>query len=414
MLTPEYLSKFTDGYLGMCDVLNEQIMRDVARRIAKTGRITATAEWQIRQSKQSGLLMDDLVREIAKMIGISEKEVLRLFEDAGLEGMKNDAAALLKVGKLKKKDIVLSGAMRKQMEAAAEKCKGEIGNLTLTTAAATQQQFIQALNEAYMKVISGAFTYQEAIRQAIRSTAMEGAAVLYDSGYRSKLDVAMRTALLTGVNQTAGKLTELYADDLGAEYYETSAHAGARPSHAVWQGRVFKIRGSSPDYPNFAESTGYGTVTGLCGANCRHSFFPYFPDISKPAYTEEQLEDYDRPKYKYMGNLLTEYECMQKQREYERSIREYKRILASYDAYIQAAWSEADEQYFKEEFSKESVKLKAKEKQLKDFCRQTNHSPDSARTQVVAYKDDDGNLVSFGRSTSMKAVWANKKRVAGN
>ena len=61
MLTPEYLNSFTDGYLGMCDILNEQIAKDVARRIAKTGKITPSAEWQLKHAQQSVALMDDVV-----------------------------------------------------------------------------------------------------------------------------------------------------------------------------------------------------------------------------------------------------------------------------------------------------------------------------------------------------------------
>ena len=163
MLTPEYLNSFSSGYLGMCDVLNEQIIRDVARRIAKTGRITPTAEWQLKQAKQSGALMNDVIREVGVLTGKSDTEILRLFQDAGLTGMLQDAKPLLQAGKLKTSDIVLSGAMQRTMEAAAEKCRGEIGNLTLTTAIATQQEYMQALNTAYMKVTSGAFSYQEAI-----------------------------------------------------------------------------------------------------------------------------------------------------------------------------------------------------------------------------------------------------------
>lgn len=409
MLTPEYLNSFSSGYLGMCDVLNEQIIRDVARRIAKTGRITPTAEWQLKQAKQSGALMNDVIREVGVLTGKSDTEILRLFQDAGLTGMLQDAKPLLQAGKLKTSDIVLSGAMQRTMEAAAEKCRGEIGNLTLTTAVATQQEYMQALNAAYMKVTSGAFSYQEAIRQAIRDAAVKGTSVMYDSGYISKLDTAIRTALLTGVNQTAGKLTELYTSELGAEYYETTAHAGARPSHSVWQGKVFKIEGTAPGYENFYEATGYGTGAGLCGWNCRHSFYPYWPGVSKPAYTKDDLEDYSRPKYSFAGNLLTEYECMQKQREYERAVREYKRILAAYDSYIQTVQSEADRAYFREEFQKESVKLKEKESQMKDFCKQTGRSIDTARTQVSAVYDGNGNLVSFNRSVSGKAAWANKK-----
>lgn len=392
-----------------CSMLPRDYEITEKSKVAKTGRITPTAEWQLKQAKQSGALMDDVIREVGVLTGKSDTEILRLFQDAGLSGMLQDAKPLLQAGKLKTSDIVLSGAMQRTMEAAAEKCRGEIGNLTLTTAIATQQEYMQTLNAAYMKVTSGAFSYQEAIRQAIRDAAVKGTSVMYDSGYISKLDTAIRTALLTGVNQTAGKLTELYASELGAEYYETTAHAGARPSHSVWQGKVFKIEGTAPGYENFYEATGYGTGAGLCGWNCRHSFYPYWPGISKPAYTKDDLEDYSRPKYSFAGNLLTEYECMQKQREYERAVREYKRILAAYDSYIQTVQSEADRAYFREEFQKESVKLKEKESQMKDFCKQTGRSVDTARTQVSAVHDGNGNLVSFNRSVSGKAVWANKK-----
>lgn len=115
MLTPEYLNSFSSGYLGMCDVLNEQIIRDVARRIAKTGRITPTAEWQLKQAKQSGALMDDVIREVGVLTGKSDTEILRLFQDAGLSGMLQDAKPLLQAGKLKTSDIVLSGAMQRTM-----------------------------------------------------------------------------------------------------------------------------------------------------------------------------------------------------------------------------------------------------------------------------------------------------------
>ena len=107
MLTPEYLNKFTDGYLGMCDVLNEQITRDIARRIAKTGGMTSTAKWQAQRAEQSGALMQDVIREVSVLTRMSEKEVYRMFQDAGLVGMKNDAAPLIRTGKLKSSAFVV-------------------------------------------------------------------------------------------------------------------------------------------------------------------------------------------------------------------------------------------------------------------------------------------------------------------
>lgn len=395
--------------MGMIDILNEQITRDIARRIAKTGHITATAEWQTRMGKQSGLLQTDVTKEIAKLTGFSKKEVMALFEDAGLTSMMNDSKDLIDAGIITAKDVVMSGQSRRLLEAAAEKCHGDIGNLTLTTATTTQEAYIQAMNEAYMQVTSGAFSYQEAVRQAVRNAAIQGTSVSYDSGYICDLDVAVRRALQTGVNQTVGKITEQYSSEMGAEYYETTAHAGARPSHAEWQGQVFKIEGSGGGYRNFYEATGYGTGEGLCGWNCRHSFYPFWPNVSKPAYTKERLKEYTKEKYEYNGKKLTEYDCTQIERSLERNIRERKRILAGYDSYINSTTSDGDAAFFKEEFSRESVKLKDKEKELKEFCKQTNRRVKTERTAVTAVMDADGNLVSFNRSVSSKAVWANKK-----
>ena len=406
MLTPEYLGSCTDYLLGMYDALNQSIVEDIARRIVKTGRMTDSAKWQIRQLRANGELMQDIVKDVARISGKSQREVKRIFHDSARTGIRYDAQPLLKA----RYDIELriSPAMSQMLEAAIAKTNGDIRNLTMTTGSTAGGLYLEATNLAYMKVTSGGFSYYEAIREAIKQSAKDGAYVLYGRG-RSQLDVAIRRSVLTGVNQTSGKLTELYSEDMGAEYYETTAHSGARPSHAEWQGRVFKIHGSAPGYPNFAETTGYGTGAGLCGWNCRHSFYPFWPGISKPGYSADRLEEYDRAKYKYKGNLLTDYECSQIQRGFERTIREKKRILASYDAAMKESDNEAQIKCIQDDFSSVSVELKQKEKELKNFCRTTNRSYDSTRTQVVAYKDSSGKIVNFGRSTAQKAVWANKK-----
>ncbi len=407
MLTPEYLASFSSRYLGMVDNLNEQIVRDIARRMIKTGKVTDTAKWQIKQAQESGKLLDDIVAEVGRFTGYSDKHVKELFKEAGVTGIRNDAKPLIDAGVIN--DAKLSKNMSDLLLANAKKTSGDINNLTMTTAVKSQQLYMQSLNEALLKIQSGAFSYQEALRYAIRKAAQAGGMVLYDSGAQMSLDAALRMALLTGLNQTVATLTEMYADDMGVEYYETTAHPGARLEHTYWQGQVFKIHGEGDGYRNFYDATGYGTVTGLCGANCRHSFYPYWPGISKPAYTKEMLDDYSVAKYSYDGNMLTEYECSQIQRRFERAIRESKRILCGYDSAIQYAEDSETEQYLKNEFQKESVKLKKREKKLKNFCSETGRSVDTARTQVYAVKDQNGNIVNYGRSTSMKAVWANRK-----
>lgn len=162
MLTPEYLASFSSGYLGMVDNLNEQIVRDIARRMIKTGKVTDTAKWQIKQAQESGKLLDDIVAEVGRFTGYSDKHVKELFKEAGVTGIRNDAKPLIEAGIIN--DAKLSRNMSDLLLANAKKTSGDINNLTMTTAVKSQQLYMQSLNEALLKIQSGAFSYQEALR----------------------------------------------------------------------------------------------------------------------------------------------------------------------------------------------------------------------------------------------------------
>lgn len=406
MLTPEYLDSLTDDILGMYDALNESIISDIARRIVKTGMVTETAAWQTKQTVEMGLLYEDVIQRVAEVSGYTEKELQRLFEEAGVENIRyeND---IMSVAGLMPIQLKQSESMMKLLKAGIEKTGKDLSNLTLTTALRAQNAYYNASNLAYMQVSSGVLSYQEAVKRAILSTAKEGMSVLYPSGHIDKVDVAVRRAVLTGVNQTAAQIALNYCEETGCDFVETTAHSGARPSHEVWQGKVFCISGKSNEYPSFSE-TGYGTGAGLCGWNCRHSFHAFIPGISTPAYTKEMLDDYSAKKYEYDGQELTDYECSQLQRGYERKIRETRRQLTACDA----AMKETDDEVLKAglqmEFADKSVQLKEQEGQLKAFCKQTNRRVDSSRLQVHAVRDGKGRIIGFNKSVSQKAVYENK------
>ena len=420
MLTPEYLESCGESTIvGIYDILSRSVVECLAKRIAKTGRVTASSMHQITQVQEAGKLMDEITEEVARITGFSNAYIRELFNEAGVKSI-NYESDICSMAGLAPIELKQSPAMILTLAAAVQKTQGDLSNLTLTTASTAQNLFYEATNLAYMQVATGTFSYQEAMRQAIRTAAMDGGTVLFRKGHSSKLDVAVRRALLTGVNQTAGTLTEMYADEVGCDYYETTAHAGARNTgigynnHESWQGQVFCISGKDKRYRQFVDATGYGQGGGLCGWNCRHSFHMFFPGLSKPAYSQAVLDGYAKRLHTYKTAdgeeiTLTEYECTQKQREYERKIRASKTLLAGYDAAAKAAPNATLENAMKEDFSSESVNLKRIEAEMKDFCRQTGRAVDSARTQVYAVKDQDGKIINFGRSTSQKAVWANRK-----
>lgn len=325
MLTPEYLETFADSYMKKVDKLNEAITKDIARRIAKTGKVTGTAEWQAKMVQHSNKLYDDVIKDVSKFTGETEKDITKMFADAGVQCIKNDAEPLLKAGVLK--EAKLSETAQQLLVANANKCQKDINNLTLTTAVSTQNEFKEALNQAFLKVQSGAFSYTQAMIDAVNQLSASGPTVQYASGYVGSLEAGVRTALMTAINQTASRITEMNAETLGAEYYEVSAHEGARPEHQVWQGKVFKIHGSEPEHPNFYEATGYGTGKGLGGYNCRHSFYPYFPEYSERNWTAKQLEQLNNKSYEVNGKKYSAYNYNQEKKRLQRAIKANNRKL---------------------------------------------------------------------------------------
>lgn len=223
------------------------------------------------------------------------------------------------------------------------------------------------------------------------SLAEEMPFVTYPGGHTDTLEVAARRAILTGVNQTAGKLQIARMDEMGCRFVETTAHGGARPSHAQWQGQRFH-RGGAVDYkgrhyPDFEAATGYGTGEGLCGWNCRHSFYACYPELGdSPTWTQEELAALDRRDIPWRGKKYTAYEISQMQRARERNVRRWKKRYLAQDA----AGLDTTES---------AVRLKAARQSLADFAKATGGRVDTARTGVPG----------FGRSAGSKATWAAKK-----
>lgn len=406
MLSPKYLDRFSDQLLAIIDEFSVSVVADITKRIARMGNVSEASSYQIEILQNAGMVYEDVIRRISQVTGYTEAEVRRMFEEAGVKNIENESVYYKAAGK---DTITLnqSEAMQQILSANIEKTFGELSNLTMTTAIKAQTLFIDTCNVAMMQAQTGAINYNRAVANAIQKAARASTEVLYPTGHVDKLDVATRRAVLTGVNQTAAEINLQYAREGGCDYVETTAHSGARPSHAVWQGRVFCISGNDKDYPPFSE-TGYGTGPGLCGWNCKHNFHAYFPGISSPAYTKSMLKEYDAKSMEYNGVKYTEYEISQMQRAHERKIREYKRVLAGLNSGIENA-SEEVRSVLQDEFSKESVKLKKQEAELKELCYQTGRRYESARTQVHATRDSNGNIVGFSRSVSQKAVWANRK-----
>lgn len=181
--------------------------------------------------------------------------------------------------------------------------------------------------EAVARTLQGD-SRRSVMEDAVRELADKGLETVdYASRRRCAIDAATRRHMVTQASQARARLLVQRCDEHEVPLVFTSAHYGARPSHAAWQGRPFGLRGpcevGGVRYRGLAEATGYGEVTGLCGANCRHTFHPYSPGNTRLPDTRFKAEE------AAFGQTSDErYEALQRQRELERRVRKYKRRVA--------------------------------------------------------------------------------------
>ena len=391
MLPPEVLDTLPDAFVALWREVEDSILRDAARRIGKMDALTETANWQLWRYQQTEAVRNNVVKLLARYSGKSERTIRSLLKEAATEAMEREDAIYYHYG-LEPTPFEESATLNNLLDAGSRQTNGTWQNLTATTANTVTGAFERTLDAAWGKVSTGAFDYKTAVKQAVDSLADDLPVVTYPSGHTDTLEVAARRAVLTGVNQTAGKLQLARMDEMGAEFVETSAHGGARPSHAEWQGRRFH-RGGPVDYngrhyPDFEETTGYGTGAGLCGWNCRHTFFSIFPELGPaPAWTQADLEALNARDIEYNGGKYTAYEISQMQRARERTVRKYKRRYLAEDAAGVDATASA-------------VKLRQARQELAEFISATGGRADSARTSVAG----------FGRIEAGKASYTARKQ----
>lgn len=392
MLTPDYLENVPAPMMQLWQQVEEDILRDVARRIGKMNQITATADWQLWRREQVRLCNREVLKILARYSGKSTAQLRQIFQEAAAKALEEDDLLYRSAG-LDPPDPNTDQALLNLLNAGYQQTAGSWQNLTATTANTVSGQLETALDRAWLQVSSGAFDYQTSIRRAVNDLARNMTGVTYPSGHRDTLEVAVRRAVLTGVNQTAGKLQIARMEEMDWAFVETSAHAGARPSHAKWQGRQYHRGGAvtyrGKHYPDFEKATGYGTGAGLCGWNCRHGFFAIDPDLDpQPVYTAEELAALDAKDIEYRGRKYSRYQINQRQRALERHVRAAKKVWLAEDA------AGLDS-------TQSAVRLRQARQDLAQFVKDTGGRNDSSRTFVSG----------FGRSQAGRATAQAKREI---
>ena len=358
--------------------LELEIIEEIATRIANFGYANTVVLNDIKIAQEMGALYQDIITLVAKYNNTSYEEVAKIFEKAGAKTLDKDDLIYREAG-LNPVPMKQSRSIMQTMSATIEKTAGNLQNLVMTTATATQTQFYNAMNMAYMEVSTGVKSYTQSIIDKVKDLSSQGAIITYPSGRNMSLESAVRMNIITGVNQTCGKLQELRADELGWDLMELTAHSGARPSHASWQGKIVS-RSGKKGYLSL-DDIGYGTATGFKGVNCRHDWYPYYKGSTR-TYTQKQLDAWENEKVIYNGQKISKYNATQVQRKMERQIRQDKKELSGLQGILTSAKDNKLIEETRTEFGRRSLIYKTHQNELDDFIQQTSLKEDITRLYV--------------------------------
>lgn len=325
----DYKNKLASKIASRYQDLEERIMQDIVRRIMKAGEITSTADWQINRLRILGYCSEDIEQEIKKTLNASYPEMFELYDKViDREYVRNkDIYEQINAEYI---PFDQNGQLKQITEAIIEQSFEDLENVTNSLGFyldyGNGQKVLTPLSQVYTKyldaacydIVTGAFDYNSVLRRVVTQLTNSGLRQIdYSSGRANRVDVAARRAVMTAVSQITGKISEYNAQKLGTEYFEVEWHAGARPTHAVWQGRVWSKE-------QLYSVCGLGTVTGLLGVNCYHTYHLFFPGLSERNWTDDWLEEQNRKENEpreFLGKEYTLYEAKQRQRQMETAMR---------------------------------------------------------------------------------------------
>ncbi len=398
MLKPEYFNDKADRMIELYRQLEDYIFKDIAYRLLESQSVSGTADRLIWKLEQMGESRAEIMNKLSKLTGLSKRELKELLQDAVITSWNDDLSTFNQIG-INIVNPLENQAVMSVMNAEYQKCQGELDNLTRTTMNQAQVDLTRMLDEAEMRVASGVQSYSSAVCEILDNYAKKGMVVEYPTGTHRSLEAAVRCCVVTSMNQTSAQITNQYILEGGIKYVLVSAHLGARiqqpgqpylAGHENWQGKVYRIRGSEPGYPNLLEMTGYdigengaGKVVnplGLHGYNCRHSHQPWDKALKNPYVDENGKSTIDTEESRKL------YQNQQKQRAMERSIRATKRRLLMKQQEIDLVAETDVKEILQNDYDKLAYKLREQNKAYNEFCTENDLQKQSDRLKVAGYK----------------------------
>lgn len=326
-----------DRLADMYSEIETELLLKIARSFKINEEFSGSDVWRIQKLYEMGAFTQEVVEYIAKATKNTPEMIWKALQEVQQDRINiNTLNRAYKDGKIEINPFEI--ANRKIFGDITQIAYNQLNDTFIDMSnrieESTRRAYLNIVEQTSLATATGEISYEEAIRNSIIRLGNQGLTILTysetDTDHIRRYDIegTVRREVLTSVRQLSVQLDLQLADEIGAEYIKLSEHLACRPSHFDWQGLIIRRQ-------DLVRVTDYGSITGLCGINCRHYIEPYFGDDIPNKWREIEQENgtittayvNDKEKTIPKKTATENYKRTQWQRYLERGVRKWKRKL---------------------------------------------------------------------------------------
>lgn len=349
MLSDVDIDNLIQPFIDRQDEIERRIVSLIAERVKQIGTMLPSDIHKLERLYKSGSDVKAINEALAQMTGLQVQDIKRMIKYVAANAY-TDAAPYYDYRHITQIPLSQNIPLMRAIQAVGLQTAKEYRNLSNSKMIGFMirdmknpghlkfynavDTYRTVIDEAIQAVQNGAVDYGTAMRRTLKQLNSSGLQKLYwDSGYTQRMDTAVQRNILDGVRQINQQVHLITGKQIGADGVELTAHELSAPDHEPFQGHIFK----NEEYEKLQSNQSFKDINGRKFAgvervigqwNCKHFAYPIIIGVSKPKYTEKQLQDMMDRNAKGVtlpnGKHLTGYEATQYQNKLALKVRQAK------------------------------------------------------------------------------------------
>ena len=349
MLDEELQEKLLKVFDKRFQDYNSKVLWELGQIIAKFKDLTPSQANVLAQQLKFSNSAKEVLAELSKQGAVSVKDLKKILERVAKENS-GFAETYYKAREIDMPVYKENKALQNLVSAIYKQSGEEFKNIAKSTGFRLldvnkkplllniQETYNEVIDRCVIAIMEGKETYQQTMRSTLKQLAESGVRKIeYKSGYSRRIDTSVRMNILDSTRQISNESQKLFGKEFDADGVEISTHLYPAPDHELIQGRQFSIE----EFNKFQNGEKAVDYTGkafepiyegherrpISQYNCYHYIFSIVLGVSKPLYSQKELQkiiDNKNKIIKFDNKKYNMYEATQLQRKIETAIREAK------------------------------------------------------------------------------------------